>query len=90
VGDGHELIHGWPANDGIEGEVDLHDVEEDALRAVVLRHPECDRERDATERDDGAWARTKKRVRRGEPGHENLQLLESCNTDKVKGYSAIN
>jgi hypothetical protein len=60
VGDGHELVQGWPAHDGIEGEVDLRDVEENALRAVVLRCPECDREGDSTLRDDGARAHTQK------------------------------
>jgi hypothetical protein len=37
VGSGHELIQGRLAKDGIEGEVDLRNVEDDALRAVVLR-----------------------------------------------------
>jgi hypothetical protein len=58
VGDGHELIQGRPANDGVEGEVDLRDVKEDALRAVVLKRPKCDREGDATTWDDGAQTHT--------------------------------
>jgi hypothetical protein len=48
VVDGHELIQGHPANDSIEGEVDLRDVKDDTLHAVVLRHPKCDWEGDAT------------------------------------------
>jgi hypothetical protein len=72
VGDGHELIQGRAANVGIEGEVDLHDVEDNVLRAMVVRHPECDREGDATMRDDGAQAHTPKWARRGESGHGNL------------------
>jgi hypothetical protein len=58
VGDGHELVQGRPTNDGVEGEVDLHDVEDDALRAVVLRCLKHDREGDATAWNDGAWAHT--------------------------------
>jgi hypothetical protein len=42
VGDDHKLVQGWPANDGVEGEVDLCDVTDDALCAVVLRHLERD------------------------------------------------
>jgi hypothetical protein len=90
VGDSHELVQGRPANDGVEGEVDLHDVKEDALRVVVLRRPECDWEGDATTWDDGAWPHTQKWARRGEPRHGNLQLLECCQTDDVEGYPTIN
>jgi hypothetical protein len=41
LGNNHELVQGRHAQDGVEGEVDLYDIEEDALCAVVLRHPEC-------------------------------------------------
>jgi hypothetical protein len=54
VGDDYKLVQGWPAEDGIEGVVDLQDIEEDTLRAVVLRHPESHREGDATVQDDRA------------------------------------
>jgi hypothetical protein len=54
VDDNHELVQGSPAKDGIEGEVDLHDVEDDALHAVVLRRPKSHREGDATVQNDGA------------------------------------
>jgi hypothetical protein len=47
--------------------VDLHDVEEDALRAVVLKHPEYDREGGATAWDDGDWPTPKN-------GHEGESL----------------
>jgi hypothetical protein len=40
VGDGHELVQGRPANDGVEGEVDIRNIEDDALCVVVLRHLE--------------------------------------------------
>jgi hypothetical protein len=42
VSDSHELVQGRPANDGIEGEVDLRDIKDNALRVVVLSRPECD------------------------------------------------
>jgi hypothetical protein len=50
VGDDHELVQGRPANDGVEREVDLRDIEDDAPRVVVLRCPERDREGDAPHR----------------------------------------
>jgi hypothetical protein len=58
VGDGHELIQGCPTNGGVEWEVDVHDVKDDALRAVVLRRHECHREGDAITWNDGAQAHT--------------------------------
>jgi hypothetical protein len=71
-------------------EVDLYDVEENTLRAVVLRGPECAREGDATTWDDGSWAHTQKWAQRREPRHGNLHLLQSCQTNEAKGYSATN
>jgi hypothetical protein len=41
MGNGHEPVQGWPANDGIEGEVDLRNVELNVLCAEVLLGPEC-------------------------------------------------
>jgi hypothetical protein len=41
MGNGHEPVQGQPANDGIEGEVNLHDIELDVLCAEVLLGPEC-------------------------------------------------
>jgi hypothetical protein len=90
VGHNHELVQGRPAKDGIEGEVDLRDVEDDALRAVVLRCPECHWEGDATTRDDGFLTHSQKWVRRSELGHRNLQLLKSSQTDKVESRPTIN
>jgi hypothetical protein len=60
VGKGHELVQGRPVDDGIEGEVDLPNVKDDALCAVVLRHPERHREMDATVWNDRAWAHSRK------------------------------
>jgi hypothetical protein len=50
VDDRHKLVQGWRVQNGVEGEVDLHDIKEDALRVEVLRHPKCDREGDTTAR----------------------------------------
>jgi hypothetical protein len=54
VGNSHELAQGRPANDGVEGEVDLRDIKDDALRSVVLRHLKRHWEGDATAQNDGA------------------------------------
>jgi hypothetical protein len=56
VGNVHELVHGWLADDGIEREADLRDVKDDALCAVVLKRPERHREGEATTRNYGAQA----------------------------------
>jgi hypothetical protein len=90
MGNGHEPVQGGPTEDGVEGEVDLCDVEDDVLRAVVLMHPESYREGDATTWNDGAGSHSQKWVRGSELGHRNLQLLESYQTDKVEGYLTIN
>jgi hypothetical protein len=90
VGNGHEAVQGSPANDGIEGEVDLRNVEDGALCAVVLRHPECHQDGDATVWDDGAWTHSQKRSRRSKLRHRNLQHLESRHTDKDEGCHTIN
>jgi hypothetical protein len=90
MGNGHEPAQGGPTEDGVEGEVDLCDVEDDALRAVVLMHPESYREGDATTWNDGVGSHSQKWVRGSELGHRNLQLLESYQTDKVEGYLTIN
>jgi hypothetical protein len=62
VGNGHELVQGWLAKDGVEGEVDLRDVEDDALYTVVLKHPESHREGDAIARDDVARAHSREQA----------------------------
>jgi hypothetical protein len=38
----HKLVQSWSAQNGVEREADLRNIEEDALRAEVLCHPECD------------------------------------------------
>jgi hypothetical protein len=39
----HKPIQSWSAQNGVEGEADLRDVEQDALRAKVLGRPESNR-----------------------------------------------
>jgi hypothetical protein len=63
MGNGHELVQGRPANDGIEREVNLHNVELNILSAEVLLSPECNWECDAPKvlhrlrAHSGEWAR---------------------------------
>jgi hypothetical protein len=47
MGNGHEPVQGRPANDGIEREVNLRNVELDVLNAEVLLSSKCNRECDA-------------------------------------------
>jgi hypothetical protein len=49
MGNGHEPVQGLPANDGIEREVNLRNVELDVLHAKVFLCPKCNQERDAPE-----------------------------------------
>jgi hypothetical protein len=65
VGDSQELVQGRPADDGIKGEVDLHDVKDDTLCAVVLRRPKRHREGDATAWNDRAHDHTQKMSAKG-------------------------
>jgi hypothetical protein len=46
-GNGHEPVQGRPANDGIEREVNLRNIELNVLCAEVFLCPECNRELDA-------------------------------------------
>jgi hypothetical protein len=47
MGNGHEPVHGWPANDGIKREVNLRNIELDVLSAEVFLSHECNWECDA-------------------------------------------
>jgi hypothetical protein len=47
MGNDHEQVQGQSANDGIEREVNLRNIELDVLCAKVLLGPECNRECDA-------------------------------------------
>jgi hypothetical protein len=55
MGNYHKLVQSRPAQNGIEEEADLRDVEQDTFRADVLSLPECDREGDTLARND--WYR---------------------------------
>jgi hypothetical protein len=62
MGDCHKLVQGWPTQNGVKGEIDLRDIEENALRVKVLKCPECDREGDTSmwhnrhQAHSGEWA----------------------------------
>jgi hypothetical protein len=45
MGNGHEPVQGRPADDGVEGEANLRNVELDVLGAEVLLRPKCNWER---------------------------------------------
>jgi hypothetical protein len=72
VGDSHELVQGWPTNDGIEGEVDLCDVEEDDLCAVVPGVPNVTERKMLLHGMMEPGPTPEKGHERGEPGHRNL------------------
>ena len=56
MGNGHKPVQGWPTNDGIEGEVDFRNVENNVLRAEVLLSSECNRECNAPKGIHQLWA----------------------------------
>jgi hypothetical protein len=56
MGNGHEPVQGRPTNDGVEGEVDFCNVENDILHAEVLLSSECNRECDAPKGIHRLWA----------------------------------
>jgi hypothetical protein len=56
MGNGHEPVQSRPANNGIEWEVDLHNIELNILCAEFFRHPERDRLGDGPHRVDEMWA----------------------------------
>jgi hypothetical protein len=59
MGNSHKLVQCQPTQNGIEWEVDLHDVEEDTLRTEVLRHPKCNWEGDTTTQHDSHRAHSR-------------------------------
>jgi hypothetical protein len=90
VGNRHKLVQGRPAQNGVEGEVHLRDVEEYALCAKALRHPECDREGDTATWHNWYQAHPGEWERGLEFRHQDLQLLESCEPDEVESSTTIN
>jgi hypothetical protein len=68
MGNGHELVQGRPADDSVEGDVNIHDVELDVLRVEVLLGPECYRECDASKGIHRLWAHSGEWARGSQPG----------------------
>ena len=89
VGNGHEAVERRPANDGIEREVYLRDVELGVLRTEVLLSPECDRQCDAPQREHRVWARSREWARGSQLGLRDLQLLECCIADDIEAGSTV-
>jgi hypothetical protein len=90
MGNGHEPVQGRPANDGIEREVNLCNIELDVLSAEVFLSPECNRECDAPKGIHRLRAHSGEWVRGSQSGSWDLQLLERSMTDDVKPSSTIN
>jgi hypothetical protein len=90
MGNGHEPVHGRPANDGIEGEVNLHDVELDVLCAEVFLGPECNRECDAPKGIHWLWAHSREWTRGSQSRPWDLQLLECNMADDVEPSLTVN
>ena len=90
MGNGHEAIESRPANDGIEREVHLRNIELDALRAEVLLGPELDRQSDASQREHRMWAHSREWARGSQLGLRDLQLLERCIVDDVEASPTVN
>jgi hypothetical protein len=90
MGNGHEPVQGRPADDGVEGEINLRDVEQDILRAEVLLGPKCYRECDAPKGIHRLWAHSEEWARGSQPGPWDLQPLECNMTDDVEVDPSVN
>jgi hypothetical protein len=90
MGNGHEPVQGRPANDGIEREVNLRNIELDVLSAEVLLSPECNRECDASKGIHRLRAHSREWARGSQSGSWDLQLLERSMTDDVEPSPTIN
>ena len=90
MGNGHEPVQGRPANDGIEREVNLRNVELDVLSVKVLLSPECNRECDAPKGIHRLWAHSGEWARGSQTGPRDLQLFQCSMVDDVEACSAVN
>jgi hypothetical protein len=90
MGNGHEMVQGRPANDGIKREVNLSNVELDVLSAKVFLSPECNRECDAPKGIHRLWAHSREWARGSQSGSWDLQLLERSVADDVESSLTIN
>jgi hypothetical protein len=89
MGNGHEPIQGRPPNDGVEGEVDLRDVELDVLHVEVFLRPKCNRERNAPEGIHGLRAYSRKWAGAPQPRPRDLQLPKRCMADDIEASPSI-
>jgi hypothetical protein len=90
MGNVHEPVQGRPANDGIEREVNLRNVELDVLSAEVLLNPKCNRECDAPKGIHRLRAHFGEWARGSQSGSWDLQLFEHSMTDDVEPSPTIN
>ena len=90
MGNGHEAVESRSANDGIEWEVHLRNIELDTLCAEVLLGPERDRQSDAPQREHRMWAHSGEWARGSQLGLRDLQLLERCIADDAEASPTIN
>jgi hypothetical protein len=84
MGNGHEPVQGWPANDGIEREVNLRNVELDILCAEVFLCHECNRERNAPKGIQRLSAHSVEWTRGSQSGPWDLKLPEHSVADDVE------
>jgi hypothetical protein len=90
MGNGHEPVQGRPASDGIEREVNLHDVELNVLYAEVFLGPECNQECDAPKGIHRLRAHSGEWARGSQSRSWDLQLLERSVTDDVEPSPTVN
>jgi hypothetical protein len=90
MGNGHEPVQGWPANDGIEREVNLRNVELDVLSAEIFLSPECNWECDAPKGIHRLRAHSEEWARGSQSGSWDLQLLERSMANDVEPSPTIN
>jgi hypothetical protein len=90
MGNGHEPVQGRSANDGIEREVNLRNVELDVLSAEVFLCPDCNQECDAPKGIHRLRAHSGKWARGSQSGSWDQQLLERSMTDDVEASPTIN
>jgi hypothetical protein len=84
MGNGHEPVQGMPANDDIEWEVNLRNVELDVLRAEVFLCPECNWEHDAPKGIHRLHAHSGEWLRGSQSGPWDLQLPERSVADDIE------
>jgi hypothetical protein len=89
MGNGHESVQGRPANDGIEWEVNLRNIELDVLRVEVFLCLECNRERDAPKGIHRLRVHSGEWTRGSQSGPWDLQLPERSVADDVESSPTV-